>query len=134
MQLAARRPARKGLGARELKLRPMAVQADRTLVKSPPELWELADDGELQSRWCGKLLGARDTVAVTVTLRQTGERIAWRSTGPGPSAAIELSFTEKGFGTKVAISAAGEREPAGDMLEALLDELGSPQRRPFARA
>ncbi len=112
----------------------MAIEADRTLVKSPPELWELADDAGLQSRWCGALLGARDPVAVTVTLRETGERIAWRSSGPGPVAAIELSFAEKGFGTKVVISAAGGHEPARDILESLLDELGSPQRRPFARA
>ena len=111
----------------------MAIEADRTLVKSPPELWELADDPELQSRWCGALLGA-GPVAVAVTLRETGERISWRSTDPGPRAAIELSLAEKGFGTKVAISAAGEPEPSGDTLEALLDELGSPQRRPFARA
>jgi hypothetical protein len=112
----------------------MAVQADRTLVKSPPELWELADDAELQSRWCAALLGAEGLVEVTVTLREAGERIAWRSSGPGPAAAVELSFAEKGFGTKVAISAAAEREPSGRTLETLLDELGSPQRRPFARA
>lgn len=112
----------------------MASSADRTLVKSPPELWELADDVELQARWCAELLGAGDAVAVKVTLREAGERIAWRSTGPGPAAAIELSFAEKGFGTNVVISATGEREPGGDVLESLLDELGSPQRRPFARA
>lgn len=112
----------------------MAMQADRTLVKSPPELWELADDPELQSRWCGALLGRGDPVAVAVTLREAGERIAWRSTDPGPVAAIELNFAEKGFGTKVEISAAAEREPSGSILESLLDELGSPQRRPFARA
>jgi hypothetical protein len=112
----------------------MAIQADRTLVKSPPELWELADDSELQSRWCAEVLGAAEPVPVTITLREAGERIAWRSNGPGSGAAIELSFAEKGFGTKVEISAAAEREPTGDILEALLDELGSPQRRPFARA
>jgi hypothetical protein len=111
----------------------MAIEADRTLVKSPPELWELADDPELQSRWCAALLGAEGPVAVAVTLRETGERIAWRSSAPGAGAAIELSLAEKGFGTKVAISADAEREPSGHTLEALLDELGSPQRRPFAR-
>jgi hypothetical protein len=112
----------------------MALQADRTLVKSPPELWELVDDAELQGRWCAELLAVPDPVAVTVTLREAGERLAWRSSAPAQAAAIELTLAEKGFGTKVTISAAGERDPSGDILEALLDELGSPQRRPFARA
>jgi riboflavin biosynthesis pyrimidine reductase len=112
----------------------MALQANRTLVKSPPELWELADDPELQARWCAALLGTREPVPVAVTARATEERIAWRSTAPGPATTVELTFAEKGFGTKVAISVASEREPDEETLEALLDELGSPQRRPFARA
>jgi hypothetical protein len=112
----------------------MAIQADRTLVKSPPELWELADDPELQGRWCAALSGAGEALPVRVTARESEARIAWRSAAPDHRAAVELTFAEKGFGTKVAISAAGEPEPAGDILEALLDELGSPQRRPFARA
>jgi hypothetical protein len=112
----------------------MALNADRTLVKSPPELWELVDDAELMGRWCALLAGHREQAEVAVTLRETGERIAWRSTRPGLAAAIELSFDEKGFGTRVEISAACEREVGADVLESLLDELGSPQRRPFARA
>ena len=123
-----------GVRVPELKLRPMALKADRTLVKSPPELWELIDDPELQGRWCASLLGERARVPVAVTLREAGERICWRSSGPGRAAAVELSLAEKGFGTKVAISVTGECEPGGDILDKLLDELGSPQRRPFARA
>lgn len=111
----------------------MTLNADRTLVKSPPELWELVDDPELQGRWCSALLGEPRPVPVAVTLRETGERIAWRSSEPGAAAAVELSLAEKGFGTKVAISVSTEREPAADILDTLLDELGSPQRRPFAR-
>lgn len=112
----------------------MAVEADRTLVKSPPELWELADDPELQGRWCAALSGADEILPVRVTARQSGARIAWRSAVPDRPVALELTFVEKGFGTRVAISAAGGRDDAGDVLEALLDELASPQRRPFARA
>jgi hypothetical protein len=112
----------------------MAMKADRTLVKSPPELWELADDPELQGRWCAALLGAGEPVPITVTRREKGELIAWRSATPGPQAAVELALAEKGFGTRVAISAATDRGASRDILEALLDELGSPQRRPFARA
>lgn len=112
----------------------MAVQAQRTLVKSPPELWELIDDPELMGRWCAALLGAPEPVEVTVTLREAGDRLAWRSASPGPGAGLELSLAEKGFGTKVDIRASTERQVPGDMLDGLLDELGSPQRRPFTRA
>ena len=112
----------------------MASNADRTLVKSPPELWELVDDAELMQSWCAFVTGRGERVPVTVTERVDGERVAWRSSDEGPTAAIELSLAEKGFGTKVAISATCGQEVPGDMLESLLDELGSPQRRPFARA
>jgi hypothetical protein len=112
----------------------MTLNANRTLVKSPPELWELVDDAELMRRWCALLAGDEGRTRVVVTRRETGERIGWRTVGPGPNAAIELDFVEKGFGTRVTISAAGERGMAGDVLESLLDELGSPQRRPFARS
>lgn len=111
----------------------MASAADRTLVKSPPELWELVDDGDLMRRWCALLTGRGEHVPVAVTVREAGERIAWRSNDSGPSAAVELSLLEKGFGTKVSIHAACDWEVPGDTLEAMLDELGSPQRRPFAR-
>jgi len=112
----------------------MASNADRTLVKSPPELWELVDDPELMGRWCALVKGRDEAVAVQVTARVDGERIAWRSADGGPDAAIDLRLAEKGFGTKVAITAACGWDVPGDMLESLLDELGSPQRRPFARA
>ncbi|MGI8460857.1 MAG: hypothetical protein ACR2OC_04350 [Solirubrobacterales bacterium] len=112
----------------------MALNADRTLVKSPPELWELVDDPDLMRRWCALLIGRGEHVPVAVTLREAGERIAWRSTDEGPSVAVELSLLEKGFGTRVSITATCEGDVPGDTLESLLDELGSPQRRPFARA
>ena len=112
----------------------MAVNADRTLVKSPPELWELIDDADLMRRWCALLTGRGEHVPVAVTTRNDGERIAWRSNDAGPSAAVELSLLEKGFGTKVTIIATCEWDVPGDTLESLLDELGSPQRRPFTRA
>ena len=112
----------------------MTSTADRTLVKSQAELWELVDDIELMQRWCAFLTGSRELVPVLETVRSAGERLAWRAVWDGPSAAVELRLAEKGFGTKVAITAACGREVPGDMLESLLDELGSPQRRPFVRA
>jgi hypothetical protein len=110
--------------------------AERTLVKSPPELWELVDDHELMGRWAAELLGTQQPISVEVTARENGERLAWRPAGPRYGASMELTLAEKGWGTNVSIEARCER-PAGATLEAvlerLLDELGSPQRRPFAR-
>jgi hypothetical protein len=112
----------------------MTSNADRTLVKSQAELWELVDDAELMQRWCAYLTGSDDQIAVMETARRPGERLGWRS-APGEShAAVELELAEKGFGTRVAIRATCARDLSGDVLESLLDELGSPQRRPFARA
>jgi hypothetical protein len=112
----------------------MGTNADRTLVKSSTELWEQVDDAELMQRWCAFLVGSRDLVPVMETMRRHGERLSWRSAPGTPHAAVELELAEKGFGTRVVITTTSEREVPGDMVESLLDELGSPQRRPFARA
>jgi uncharacterized protein YndB with AHSA1/START domain len=111
----------------------VTVQAERTLVKSPPELWEHVDDPELMSRWSGELLGGGDPPPVEVEARSPEELLAWRPAGRMDGAAIELSMAEKGWGTNVSIRAEGEGEQARTVLERLLDELSSPQRRPFAR-
>jgi uncharacterized protein YndB with AHSA1/START domain len=114
----------------------MEHRTERTLVKSPPELWELLDDNETMERWCAALLGLREPLPVEVTLRAPGERIAWRYADRGLPANVDISLTEKDFGTKVAIRAAGTRAHDAEiepLLEKLLDELGSPQRRPFAK-
>ena len=100
---------------------------ERTLVKSPPELWELVDDPELMARWSSELFGAGD---VDVVDREPGSRLAWQSNG---SARIELELAEKGWGTNVQIRVEGSANRAGDVLEDLLDELASPQKRPFTR-
>ena len=110
----------------------VAVQAERTLVKSPPELWGLLDDPELMRRWTGELLGC-DPLTVEVKARSPGELLAWRPAGQGDSAAIELVLAEKGWGTNVSIRAEGSGEDIRTVLERLLDELSSPQKRPFAR-
>jgi hypothetical protein len=112
----------------------MTSNADRTLVKSQAELWELVDDPELMREWCAYLTGSSEPLPVEVTARADGEALAWRSAQGAPPAAVELSLLEKGFGTKVSITATCEAPVPGDTLESLLDELGSPQRRPFTRS
>ena len=107
---------------------------ERTLVKSPPELWELVDDRELLGRWCAELFGSREE-SVRVVERRPGEQLVWESDGHG--ARVELHLAEKGWGTNVSVTLTDPDAPTGDdteaALERLVDELGSPQRQPFAR-
>ena len=114
----------------------MKSQAKRTLVKSPPELWEQADDLPRMEAWMGELVGTTEPVRVDVTDRQPERVLAWRTAGAGGEARIALELAEKGFGTSVSITAEHAR-PYPSLVEAaleqLLDELGSAERRPFAR-
>jgi hypothetical protein len=116
----------------------MESKARRTLVKSPPELWELADDVERLEAWMADLVGTSHPIPVLVTDRQPERALAWQAAGDeGRGARIALELAEKGFGTSVSITAEHQRhDPDGAeaLLEQLLDELGSPERRPFARA
>jgi len=100
---------------------------ERTLVKSPPELWELVDDPELMRRWSAELFGAAD---VDVVERDPESRLAWESNG---SARLVLELAEKGWGTNVEIRVEGSNGDPTAALEDLLDELASPQKRPFTR-
>jgi uncharacterized protein YndB with AHSA1/START domain len=110
---------------------------ERTLVKSPPELWELVDDGELMARWSAELLGASGATDVHVVERAPGQRLVWEASAQRGEARVELILAEKGWGTSVSIrltaSGAQAEDGPGSILERLLDELGSPQRQPFTR-
>ena len=111
----------------------MESKTKRTLVKSAPELWELADDPERMQAWMAGLTGA--PTAVEVVEREPGRVLAWRAAEPGAGARIAIELAESGFGTAVHITAEHNRPDPGEAiaaLEGLLDELGSPERRPFA--
>jgi hypothetical protein len=113
----------------------MESKTKRTLVKSAPELWELADDQTRMEAWMGGLLGTPTPVPVEVTNRRPEQALAWRCADPAARATIAIELAESGFGTAVRITAEHSRpEPADAIaaLEDLLDELGSPERRPFA--
>jgi hypothetical protein len=117
----------------------MESKTSRTLVKSAPELWELADDLARMEAWMGGLVGSTDPIPVEVTDREPERILAWRARNgePGeasPHARIAIELAEKGFGTAVSITAqhAASTGAALGALEQLLDELGSPERRPFA--
>lgn len=113
----------------------METKAKRTLVKSAPELWEFADDLERMESWMGGFVG-RGSVEVEVTERVPGRVLVWRAADAGSEARIAMALADRGFGTAVEITAnhEGEAPRAVSALERLLDELGSPERRPFAAA
>ena len=113
----------------------MESKAKRTLVKSAPELWELADDPARMQAWMAGVIGSAAPPAVEVTERDPGRMLAWRAAEPGTDARIVIELAASGFGTAVQITAEhGRPDPAQAIaaLEGLLDELGSPERRPFA--
>ena len=116
------------------------VEVSRTLVKSPPELWE-----ELQGDCIPEAVGE-----ATVEPREPERELAWSADGVAGTARIEPS----NWGTKVVLTAEIEtgaaeaglwarmrgaqppplRHPDMEQrLEGLLDSLGSAHRKPFAR-
>jgi hypothetical protein len=115
----------------------MESKASRTLVKSAPELWELASDLARMEAWMAGLMGVGESIAVEITDAEPERVLAWRCARPGTYGRIAIELAESGFGTAVEITAQHARlDPADAIaaLEELLDELGSPERRPFARA
>jgi hypothetical protein len=105
--------------------------ASRTLVKSPPELWELIDQPDrMQGLMCALLGRATE---VTVNERQPESVLRWQAAGDGEEAWIEVELAEKGWGTRVEVSAESPSEPTKleGWLYAVLEELATPQKRPF---
>jgi hypothetical protein len=118
----------------------MESRVKRTLVKSAPELWVLADDPARMKAWMADLVGSQQPVSVEVTDREPERALAWRANGiGGEPASIAIALAEGGFGTAVEITAVHPQPdpgpaPPSATLERLLDELGAAERRPFSRA
>jgi hypothetical protein len=114
----------------------MKTRAKRTLVKSAPELWELADDQARMEAWMAGLIGSPAPVPVEVIARRPQRSLEWRvAPGGEVRAGMAIQLAEKGFGTSVSITADHPRpgrDEAEVALERLLDELGAPARRPFS--
>jgi hypothetical protein len=114
----------------------MESSAHRTLMKSAPELWELADDLARMETWIADLTGSPVPIRIEVAERQPEQLIAWRATSNG-GARVAIELAEKSFGTAVSVTADVSPSGEGDVdarLEQFLDELGSAERRPFERA
>ena len=113
----------------------MESKAKRTLVKSRPELWELADDVGRMEAWMAGLVGTGEAVPVEVTRRDPQRALAWRADGSDEPAQIAIELEDGGFGTAVEVTArrAPHPELAERALQLVLDELGGADRRRFSR-
>jgi hypothetical protein len=103
--------------------------ASRTLVKSPPEVWEQLDHPGRMQGLMSALVGHAATVEVYERVEES--KLAWKA--DGNEARIEVKIAEKGWGTNVSVSAENGREPTKleGWLDAVLDELATPTKRPF---
>jgi hypothetical protein len=105
--------------------------ASRTLVMSPPELWELIDQPDrMQGLMCALVGRATE---VTVNERRPESVLRWEASDAGANAWIEVQLAEKGWGTNVKLRAEN-RDGATKLdgwLDAVLEELATPQKRPF---
>jgi hypothetical protein len=98
---------------------------------SPPELWELIDQPDrMQGLMCGLIGRATE---VTVNEREPESVLRWEASEDGADAWIEVQLAEKGWGTNVKLRAENGGEPTKleGWLDAVLDELATPQKRPF---
>jgi hypothetical protein len=105
--------------------------ASRTLVKSPPELWELLDQPERMQGLMSSLRG--EATEIKVYEREPGSYLGWEAREGGERNWIEIEIAEKGWGTHVKVTAENDGEPTklDDWLDAVMDELSTPTKRPF---
>lgn len=106
--------------------------ASRTLVMSPPELWELIDQPDrMQGLMCALVGRATE---VRVNKRSPESVLRWEASDDGADAWIEVELAEKGWGTNVKLKAENgtEQTKLEGWLDAVLEELATPQKRPFA--
>lgn len=105
--------------------------ATRTLVKSPPELWELLDQHERMQGLMCSLLG--HAAEIKVYGREDETYLGWEAADDGEKAWIEIELAEKGWGTNVQVTAenGGDGTKLEGWLDAVMDELATPSKRPF---
>src|SRR5215207_7888502 len=107
------------------------AKAERTLVKSQPELWQLLDEPERMQGLMSSLLGR--ATEIEVTERQPEVKLAWEGAVAAEAGSIEVELKKSGWGTQISIVAemVPEREGIEGWLEALFEEIAAPERRPF---
>ena len=105
--------------------------ASRTLVKSPPELWEMLDQAERMEGLMSSLTGQASEIKVYE--RDPESYLGWEARDDGEKNWIEVELAEKGWGTQVKLTAAcpDEGRRLEGWLNAVMDELSVPEKRPF---
>jgi hypothetical protein len=106
--------------------------AARTLVKSQPELWELISQPERMEGWSSALLGRAASVELSES--DPENRLAWEASADREAASVEIELEQDGWGTNVAIIVRREGADTTRLdgwLDAVLDELSEPEKRPF---
>ena len=99
--------------------------ASRTLVKSPPEVWEQLDHpGRMEGLMCA-LVG--HATGVQVYERVEESKLAWKAVPD--EARIEVELAEKGWGTNVSVSAVSGQEPTSSRGGLTPSSTSSPPRR-----
>ena len=100
-------------------------------MKSQPELWELIDQPGRMQGLMSALLGR--AAEVTVSQREPESTLRWEATGADEEAWIKVELAEKGWGTHVELTASKAQEPITleGWLDAVLEELATPEKRPF---
>src|SRR3954471_4978063 len=98
------------------------MEVQRTLVKSPPELWAEVSDVEALTRHLAAF------GEITITRVEPESTVAWE--GERASGTVEL--TASGWGTKVTLTAQAPRDRAGPRPPARPGPgCGRPSRRPI---
>jgi hypothetical protein len=105
-----------------------ALEVQRTLVKSPPELWAELSNVATLARLLDERFGE-----IEITRANPEKSLAWASADA--SGTVELAAS--GWGTKVRLTVrlepSIEREQAAAALTGVLDEIGTARHRPFSR-
>ena len=105
--------------------------ASRTLMKSSPELWEMLDTPERMHGLMCSLVG--QATEIEVSEREPEARLAWKAASHLHDAQIEVEMAKKGWGTHVEVSASckDEARRLEGWLDAVMEELATPEKRPF---
>lgn len=105
--------------------------ATRTLMKSSPELWEMIDKPERMRGLMCSLVGR--ATEIEVVEREPESRLAWEAVSHLHAGRIEVEMAEKGWGTHVEVRASCRREAhrLEGWLDAVMEELSTPEKRPF---
>lgn len=104
------------------------LEAQRTLVKSPPELWSELSDAAVLTRLLAEPFGE-----ITIVRASAERSVAWESAVA--SGSVELA--PSGWGTQVRLRAElsdpASCEAGQAALLGVLDEVGAARHRPFSR-